>query len=402
MLILSTLGFIACERPENAKFSIYPETTELLFEAARPTSYTFQVSSGTEDWDIKSDAEWLMIKKDGNNVTITAAPNVTFNNLTATVNFTSGKRTRMTLSATQKALQVYAAGNENNVTTYWHNGQKIPMPQLGNALNGIYVTEKGDVHLVGLYRSTDAVSTGFYYSNATGRVSTSSSAKNAGTAFRVFVDETNNDVYYTSHEGFIDEETGSPVYVASYWKNRQQFKEESSASAGDILVDNGKVYVLFDNYYKKDNEKIELEKVGNGIYPSCMTIHNRDVYVGGYYEDADLFCPIYWVNGKAYKLPSSDLSMVYGIAVAENGDVYLAGSEGWPRAAAYWKNGQKTLLSDYNNACAGDIFVLGNHVIVTGFVPVNEISTAKMWIDGMESNISDGTADVYIEDTFIR
>lgn len=403
MSILPALGFIACERPENADFSVSPETTELFFEAAYPTPYTFQVSSGTDDWDIVSDAEWLTVKKEGNNVTITAAPNVTFNDLAATVSFTTGKKTRMTVSATQKALQVYVAGNENDVTTYWHNGRKFPMAQLGNALNGIYVTRNGDVHLVGKYLSPDALSVGFYYSQATGRVTTVVDEKNQGNAFSVFVDETKNDVYYTSHEGFVDYATGASNYVASYWKNQQRFPEENSMLASDILVDNGKVYVLFDDYYKKDNEKIQLEEAGEGIYPSCMTIHNGDAYIGGYYLNVDKFSPIYWINGKAQKVPSTDYAMVYGIAVAENGDVYLSGSEGsWPRAAAYWKNGEKTLLSDYSNACAGNIFVFGNHVLVTGFAPVNDISTAKMWMDGVESNISDGTADVWIEDTFIR
>ncbi len=401
--VLPALGFIACDRPENADFSVSPEPTELVFEAAYPTSYTFQIASGTDDWEIVSDAEWLIVKKENNNVTFAANPNVTFNDLSATVNFKTGKKTRMTVSATQKALQVYAAGNENNVATYWHNGRKVPM-EIGQALNGIYVTQDGTVHLVGAYSTDMAVSIGFYYTAATGRIPTITHEKGQGNAFSVFVDESKDNVYYTSHEGLIDYEAGTSVYTASYWENHMQFPEEESMTASDILVDNNKLYVLFDIFYKADNRKVELENAGQGIYPNCMTVHNGDVYVAGYYLDVDKYCPAYWINGKIKTLPTAVNSQVYGISIAENGDIYLAGSEGnyGERAAAYWKNGEKTVLSDYNNGCAGDVFALDGHLIVTGFAPVNDISTAKIWIDGVETNISDGTADAWIEDTFIR
>ena len=65
-------------------------------------------------------------------------------------------------------------------------------------------------------------------------------------------------------------------------------------SAGDIYVEDGKVYVMYDGYYKINDEKTELEIIGDGNYPSCMTVHNGDVYVGGYYLNTDRFCPAYW------------------------------------------------------------------------------------------------------------
>ena len=70
------------------------------------------------------------------------------------------------------------------------------------------------------------------------------------------------------------------------------------------------------------------QSLSDGNYPSCMTVHNGDVYVGGYYLNTDRFCPAYWINGKAYPIPTDINSQIYSISVDSNGDVYLGGSEG--------------------------------------------------------------------------
>ena len=49
-----------------------------------------------------------------------------------------------------------------------------------------------------------------------------------------------------------------------------------------------------------------------------------------------------------------------------NGDVYLGGSEGpgLDRRAAYWKNGEMTAITEYANACIGEMFVLDGETII--------------------------------------
>ena len=81
------------------------------------------------------------------------------------------------------------------------------------------------------------------------------------------------------------------------------------------------------------------------------------MYVGGYYLNTDRFCPAYWINGKAYPIPTDINSQIYSISVDSNGDVYLGGSEGpgLDRRAAYWKNGEMTAITEYANACIGEI-----------------------------------------------
>ena len=116
-----------------------------------------------------------------------------------------------------------------------------------------------------------------------------------------------------------------------------------------------------------------------------MTVHNGDVYVGSYYLNTDRFCPAYWINGRAYPIPTDINSQIYSISVDSNGDVYLGGSEGpgLDRRAAYWKNGEMTAITEYANACIGEMFVLDGETII-------------IYID-----ISDGSAPSYAQCGFI-
>ena len=89
----------------------------------------------------------------------------------------------------------------------------------------------------------------------------------------------------------------------------------------------------------------------------------------GYYLNTDRFCPAYWINGKAYPIPTDINSQIYSISVDSNGDVYLGGSEGpgLDRRAAYWKNGEMTAITEYANACIGEMFVLDGETIIIYF-----------------------------------
>ena len=91
-----------------------------------------------------------------------------------------------------------------------------------------------------------------------------------------------------------------------------------------------------------------------------MTIHNGDVYVGGYYLNTDRFCP------------------------------------------AYWKNGEMTAITEYANACIGEMFVLDGETIIIYFEQ-NEAgnTTVKCSMNGEIIDISDGSAPSYAQCGFI-
>ena len=227
----------------------------------------------------------------------------------------------------------------------------------GNTINGIHVTKDGTVHLTGT--TYGAKSLGFYWSNSSGTVYTNRVDEGSGSTFDVFVDEENSNIYFTTHEGWTNSD-GTQTYQAALWTNMEPKDEPESMSAGDIYVEDGKVYVMYDGYYKINDEKTELEIIGDGNYPSCMTIHNGDVYVGGYYLNTDRFCP------------------------------------------AYWKNGEMTAITEYANACIGEMFVLDGETIIIYFEQ-NEAgnTTVKCSMNGEIIDISDGSAPSYAQCGFI-
>ena len=86
----------------------------------------------------------------------------------------------------------------------------------------------------------------------------------------------------------------------------------------------------------------------------------KSVYVGGYYLNTDRFCP------------------------------------------AYWKNGEMTAITEYANACIGEMFVLDGETIIIYFEQ-NEAgnTTVKCSMNGEIIDISDGSAPSYAQCGFI-
>lgn len=234
------------------------------------------------------------------------------------------------ITATQDPLQVYTGGSENSVAAYWFNNEKHIMTETGgNTINGIYVTKDGTVHLTGT--TYGAKSLGFYWSNSSGTVYTNRVDEGSGSAFDVFVDEENSNIYFTTHEGWTNSD-GTQTYQAALWTNMEPKDEPESMSAGDIN------------------------------------------------------------------------SQIYSISVDSNGDVYLGGSEGpgLDRRAAYWKNGEMTAITEYANACIGEMFVLDGETIIIYFEQ-NEAgnTTVKCSMNGEIIDISDGSAPSYAQCGFI-
>lgn len=407
ILMLASIALTSCsedpETKEPVEFLITPQSREISFMAAYPESCTYEISTNAQSWKAESDAEWLTIDTSSSRLIISARPNLSFEERSgATVTITADDSTMFQITATQDPLQVYTGGSENSVAAYWFNNEKHIMTETGgNTINGIHVTKDGTVHLTGT--TYGAKSLGFYWSNSSGTVYTNRVDEGSGSAFDVFVDEENSNIYFTTHEGWTNSD-GTQTYQAALWTNMEPKDEPESMSAGDIYVEDGKVYVMYDGYYKINDEKTELEIIGDGNYPSCMTVHNGDVYVGGYYLNTDRFCPAYWINGKAYPIPTDINSQIYSISVDSNGDVYLGGSEGpgLDRRAAYWKNGEMTAITEYANACIGEMFVLDGETIIIYFEQ-NEAgnTTVKCSMNGEIIDISDGYAPSYAQCGFI-
>lgn len=86
-------------------------------------------------------------------------------------------------------------------------------------------------------------------------------------------------------------------------------------------------------------------------------------------------------------------------------DIYLAGSSGLglDRTAAYWCNGECTLLTQKNNVCLCSVFAVGEHLYAVGFEKNASGNTViKCWKDGHPTDWTEGTTPAYTQGSFIR
>ncbi|WP_271783233.1 hypothetical protein [Aquimarina algiphila] len=81
----------------------------------------------------------------------------------------------------------------------------------------------------------------------------------------------------------------------------------------------------------------------------------EDIYITGTENNK----AVYWKNGEKTILSNTN-SSASSIFVTDNDDVYVAGSEG--DKAVYWKNGAKTILEE-NDAVVNDIWVSQNDIV---------------------------------------
>ena len=111
------------------------------------------------------------------------------------------------------------------------------------------------------------------------------------------------------------------------------------------MVSDGKVYAVGWTFgasasYWIDNESFDLE--GSGAEAYSIAVHDGDVYTAGRDDGA-----CYWKNTTKNKLSGGD-SSGYGIAIKENGDVFIGGyymNNHHYVIPARWKNGNRSNLS---------------------------------------------------------
>ena len=142
--------------------------------------------------------------------------------------------------------------------------------------------------------------------------------------------------------GYIVDESGNST--ACYWLNGERV-DLGPGQLEDIVVSDGKVYTVGWNYggsasYWIDNESFDLGS--NNAEAYSIAVHNGDVYTAGRDNGA-----CYWKNTTINKLSGGD-SSGYGIAIKQNGDVFVGGyymNNHHYVIPARWKNGNRSNLS---------------------------------------------------------
>ncbi len=130
---------------------------------------------------------------------------------------------------------------------------------------------------------------------------------------------------------------------------------------------------------------------------TSVFVHNSDVYVAG---TVDLTARL-WINGVPQTLPDGR----YANSVFVSGsDIYVAGTQFHSTTnnneAVIWKNGVIQHFPGYVDTkitSANSIFVKGSDVYAAGNEISGSYSPARLWKNGIEQNLTDGsnTANAY-------
>jgi hypothetical protein len=194
--------------------------------------------------------------------------------------------------------------------------------------------------------------------------------------------------------------------IAVYWKDGVRVELDSwgnTAVAKDIIIDNGKVYVLGRAWVEKDwspdkvwtpvywvDGSMFICETANYVYgwPNGFTVYNGKVYIVGGVTSSQVGFAGYWENG-SWKILGEAGSFGYGVSYGSDGLLFSGNStiaETEKKVATLWKKGEIVYLSDEHSEGSG-LNVFMDDVYVVGFErdPVTEIYQAVLWKNGVKS-----------------
>lgn len=293
---------------------------------------------------------------------------------------------------TSALVDVYVAGEENDLPVYWKNGQAIVLNNNSWNYSGASIAVNGsDIAVAqsryGLIWNEDAAN---YWKNGH---ETKLGIYSGATSIAL----RGNDVYVAGWEW----EVIKPFAVAKYWENGQEVTltdRTKDASANSIFVVGNDIYVAGEEgdvaKYWKNGQAISLTNGVHQAYANSIVVVGSDVYVAG----AEGGVAKYWKNGQEVSLSNgTKYAVATSIAVVGN-DVYVVGYEGtyYDLAPKYWKNGHEvTLTNGINPEIAWSISVHNNdvYIAISEYNFNNGNRVAKYWKNGKFVILSDkGTA----------
>jgi len=280
-------------------------------------------------------------------------------------------------SRPSQAPDVYVAGFVDNGTVYvamcWKNG--IPQAltdgtRSAKALS-VYVAG-GDVYVAGGQSSANGPDVATYWKNGVAVALTDGTTDAMAESIVV---------------------SGGDIYVAGY---------QTQASGGDVITywKNGVAVPLTG---PSNGEARSIAVSGNDVYVVGWTTDTIE-----YAPNMFLTAPVakLWKNGVL--TPLNDLATTNAVAesvVVSGSDVYVAGyaaptlytagSEPW--TAQFWKNGTALPLSDgINGAKAFAIAVVGDSVFTAGFTSAGAGAIATIWRNGSPVRWTNGSLDAVV------
>ena len=289
----------------------------------------------------------------------------------------------------------------NGEQVYCHNnsGEDEDKEPYDNDMSGIYVVGAWYEPVVGTTKSSSSLSN-FTSVTWSDHLRTSFTSGNW-----LHLSESESSQYENNR---IKNSTGGGN-IAKLWKNgKMQTLSNNWSMAYSVYVTDNDVYVagiagggIGAAVWK--NGKVQDLTPGAIYYTEASSVYvsNGDVYVVGseWNFSKQAYIAKLWINGEAYDLSCGNTSMFAKSVYVSDGDVYVAGLElphektegiaivSGIAIAKLWINGREQNLTNGTiNANALSVCVSGNDVYVSGF----EGGVTRLWKNGMVQNFNSG------------
>ncbi len=312
--------------------------------------------------------------------------------------------------------RLHIVGREDYIATYWHAGNvyRLGKSQVSSDANSLFISGN-DVYIVGYEMSLTGKYTAMLWKNNLPNSLTDGNEDAMANGVAVV----NSDVYVVGQRKLPNNDN----WIATLWKNGEPISlsdpTTTNANAYDIAVVGTDVYVIGESrilsdlsskhVYWKNGELSYLSNNEVGSGNQSITSSGNQVYMmwcGAYNSFGD--SRVYYKDlvGSA-KLLTDSPDDTRGEDIKVNGtDIYIAG---WISnaqknlQAAYWKNGNQTLVGPENASSFGMAIALsGNNIFVAGYVSVaDKRSRAVYWKNGDITYLSDGQYDALVRRIWI-
>jgi hypothetical protein len=195
---------------------------------------------------------------------------------------------------------------------------------------------------------------------------------------------------------------------AVVWINENKIKLIGNAlEATGLFHQSNKIYVTGWTYggtgsvWVMDmdgSNQIQTELEGKFSEGQRITIHNGDIYVGGYFQNGSCF----WKNGSKINLTINADSMSWGIGVDENSNLFNVGyyMKSHSLIPSYWKNGKRKNLSKptHGDGEAKYIEIVNNKKFIGGTTSaphnfLGYITKPTYWVEGQRKTGNIGSID---------
>ena len=370
---------------ETATLSISPTTSYIPFSFDATESYPYTVSTNQTSWEVgvtPAYATWCKVEKtaDGKGFTVTADPNrEETQQRKASITISAKGAKSIAISAVQegyKPATIHITGvggdTDNLYYLYWKDGV---MQKLGDAISGKIAGGSSTMFVSGndTYVLGADSEKACYWKNGEKTIIDEATA---GDAHSIFID--GKDIYIAGKDVYLDKEhpiekIHKPYYLKNGIKTMLPTSSTTTVYPSAIAVHNGDIYVVGQEMiagkgwlacYWKNGKKTNLEEDFSST--SAIAFSGDDVYILGNYDGRNC----YWKNEERTFIGDTKASHASSITI-HNGDVYIGGYEGdyglhQEDMACYWKNGERINLPSDRSARVSAISVYGDIVYCAG------------------------------------